>query len=128
MTVFVKAVKNWNIAFKSTKGMVGKDMHDRGARGVGYAAMQVGYRTGQLQRSIKYKVSRDLQGVSVMVGSSHRRAYLHHYGSKPHPILARNVRYLRFRQNGRIRFAKRVYHPGTRPNKYLTDNLRRMVS
>lgn len=35
-------------------------------------------------------------------------------GTRAHVIEARNAKALRFKQNGRIRFARRVYHPGTR--------------
>lgn len=126
--LFVKDVKNWNFEFESTKGMVGKDLRGRGKRGVGYASAQVGVRSGALRSSLEYIVAKDAIGPYVMVGSSNKIAYLHHEGSIPHAILPRRAKTLRFVQNGAIRYAKRVYHPGTRPNRYLTDNLRKMVS
>jgi hypothetical protein len=34
-------------------------------------------------------------------------------GTKPHIIRARNAKYLRFVQDGAVRYAKQVFHPGT---------------
>lgn len=127
MATFVKNQANWKYEFESTRGMVGRDLKDRGARGVGYAAMQVGVKTGTLQRSLKYRVGMGGGVPQVLIGSDDEIAYLHHEGSRPHQIKPRYAKTLRFMQNGRIRFAKRVYHPGTRPNRYLTDNLYKMV-
>lgn len=39
-------------------------------------------------------------------------------GTKPHDIVATKAKALRFVQNGAVRFAKRVHHPGTRPIGY----------
>jgi hypothetical protein len=51
-------------------------------------------------------------------------AIIHHEGSRPHQIMPRRAVILRFmRPQGGIVFAQRVRHPGTRPNRYLTDNL-----
>jgi hypothetical protein len=48
----------------------------------------------------------------------------HHQGTRPHVIRARNRKMLRFlSSSGRIVYAHRVFHPGTRPNHFLTDAL-----
>lgn len=63
-------------------------------------------------------------GVMVRVGSDNPIALLHHEGTRPHVIVPRNKTFLRFfRPEGGVVFAKRVNHPGTKPNRYLTDNL-----
>lgn len=66
-------------------------------------------------------------GVPVMmVGSEDPIALLHHEGTVPHPIHARRAPFLVFwweRQN-RLVVTKSVNHPGTRPNRYLTNALR----
>lgn len=60
-----------------------------------------------------------------IVGSSHPIALIHHEGTKAHIILPVKARALRFpgpTASGFV-FAKVVHHPGTRPNRYLTDNI-----
>jgi hypothetical protein len=62
----------------------------------------------------------------AMVGSSHPIALIHHEGTKPHEIIPRRAAVLAFpaawAENG-VAFAMIVFHPGTKPNRYLTDNL-----
>jgi hypothetical protein len=61
----------------------------------------------------------------VTVGSEDPIALLHHEGTRPHVIVPRNAAYLVFWSDraGRVIYTKRVMHPGTKPNRYLTDNL-----
>jgi hypothetical protein len=63
----------------------------------------------------------------VMVGSSHPIALIHHNGTRPHVIYPRTASVLAFPSdsapNG-VQFAMYTNHPGTQPNRYLTDNLR----
>ncbi len=70
---------------------------------------------------------------SVKVISTNEHTVLVHDGSIPHyirPIANRRSRsgrgpgYLRFVQNGSVRFAKVVYHPGYRGDPFLTKALR----
>jgi hypothetical protein len=60
--------------------------------------------------------------IEVWVGSEHPRALLHHEGTRPHTIIA-HEKQLHFEMDGIEVFARRVNHPGTKPNRYLTDNL-----
>lgn len=39
-------------------------------------------------------------------------------GTRPHPIVPRNAKVLRFPAGGGIVYTKRVNHPGTKPRKY----------
>ncbi len=60
------------------------------------------------------------------VGSDHPIALIHHEGSRPHLILPRKPGgVLVFYPRGQSTpvFARRVNHPGTKPNHYLTGNL-----
>lgn len=61
----------------------------------------------------------------AFVGSDHPIALIHHEGSRPHVILPRKAKALAFvpRGSNRLVFAKRVNHPGTKPSRYLTDNI-----
>lgn len=42
-------------------------------------------------------------------------------GTAPHLIMPRRKKVLRFIQNGEVRFARGVFHPGTEPRPFLKD-------
>lgn len=86
------------------------------------AVRQVGKRTNELARSTVKTTGVDARSVYARVGGG-RVSLLHHEGTRPHIIRPVRRKRLRFIVNGRVVFATRVRHPGTRPNKYLTDNL-----
>jgi len=48
-------------------------------------------------------------------------------GSRPHVIYPRFARALRFVIAGQVIYARRVNHPGTKPNPYLTRHLNEFV-
>lgn len=66
-------------------------------------------------------------GPMIRVGSDSPIAFIHHEGTKPHIIRPRTAKFLRFPANGGMGggfvYAKVVHHPGTRPNRFLTDNM-----
>lgn len=74
---------------------------------------------------VKRVLPPDLLGPGVRVGSESPIAMLHHEGTRPHVILPRVKSRLVFVPKGGSGpvFATRVNHPGTQPNRYLTDNL-----
>ena len=83
-------------------------------------------RPGTLRDSIVVRLARGgVNGVSAIVGSDDKIALWHHEGTVPHVIVPRNRRWLAFywRRVGAVVFAKRVNHPGTRPNRFLTKAL-----
>jgi hypothetical protein len=61
----------------------------------------------------------------VQVGSSDPIALLHHEGTVPHPIHARRAPLLVFWWDriGATVYTRSVNHPGTKPNRYLTNAL-----
>lgn len=93
------------------------------------AKRQVGVRTGELQSSIMtLKHEKTPYGQLIRVGSRLKYAYYHHEGTAPHIIRGRRVnatrrRVLRFVRGGTVVFRHSVAHPGTRPNRFLSDNL-----
>jgi hypothetical protein len=124
---FEKNEAGWHEEFETTTGMVGKDVRNRSAILTLLAKIQVGKKTGQLSTSIGYTLSADHNGVIGTVGSGNEIALLHHEGTKPHVILPRTKKTLRFVSHGKIVYAKMVIHPGTKPNRYLTDNLDKVI-
>lgn len=113
----------WDEVFRNRTGLVGRDLSNRATRVQLAAKAQVGVRTGLLKRDItKNWVDNTL---TIRIGSARPYALMHHEGTRRHVIRARNAKALRFvGRNGEIIFAKAVNHPGTKPNRYLTDNLR----
>lgn len=109
---------------KSRAGPVGRDLHRRGLKVATAAKRQVGVKTGALKSSIEITHGRNPTGQQVMVGSDLDYALMHHEGTRPHVIIARPEKLLRFTgRNGGVVYTNKVNHPGTRANKYLTDNM-----
>ena len=120
---FVQNKAGMYYVLKSPVGPVGNHMRGIGRKIQVAAKMQAGYRTGALKLSIGISQNATLTGQEVRVGSSVRHALAHHEGTRPHRITGRNGGMLRFAKQGRIVYARSVMHPGTRPNKYLSDHL-----
>lgn len=108
----------------SQAGPVGRWLAKQGFKVLARAKRQVGVRTGALRASLHMRHYRDSRGQYVRIGSSLSYARLHHQGSKPHLITPKEKQVLRFYSRGRIVYARAVLHPGNKPNRYLTDNLR----
>lgn len=116
--------------FQSRNSDVGRDLSARATRVQRGARRQVGVKTGLLRRSIvKHWVDNGAGTANrgdlvIRVGSPLNYALLHHTGTRPHVIRPRPPhRALRFVVDGRVVFATKVNHPGTKPNPYLTANL-----
>lgn len=112
---------------KSPSGMVGQWMDRKGSRLVGYAKAQVGVDTGDLRRSISHRTTGRAYGILTTVSAKDRKAMMHHEGTRAHRIEPRRQKTLRFSVGGRTVYAKQIWHPGTKPNRYLTDNLPRVL-
>jgi hypothetical protein len=113
-----------NFELTHQEGLVGRHLTKIGRRIVTGAKAQVGVRTGHLRRSIKMEHIYYSTGAAVKVGSTLSYAYLHHEGSKPHIVAPKNNELLRFNRGSRIIYTRQVMHPGTKPNRYLADQLR----
>lgn len=111
----------------SKDGPVYREIQKRAERLRLLAVKQVGKDTGKLAASIRVMMLPSPNGPTALVGSDNRIALIHHNGTRPHPIVAKPGRMLRFSHRGKIVYAHKVMHPGTRPNRYLQDNLRRVV-
>ncbi|QIG57828.1 hypothetical protein SEA_PAULODIABOLI_94 [Microbacterium phage PauloDiaboli] len=104
-------------------GAVMKRLRRVGRTVVAAAQAQVGKDTGELARSIHYQIRRWGTLPEVWIGTRNSIAWLHHEGTRPHAISARNGAFLRFSSRGRVVYDRTVMHPGTKPNRYLTDNI-----
>lgn len=90
------------------------------------ARSRVGFHTGRLHNSIrKQRRNGANPSVAVVAGLNRYTPYLgwHMFGTEAHEIRPRTRRALRWAAPGGVRFATRVWHPGTRANPFLTDAL-----
>lgn len=132
---------------RSPSGPVGRHMISLGERVRDLAKQKVGYDSRKpagrpdasggpnqaeggrhLRDTIVMRVLQDGDGVAVMVGSDHPIALLHHEGTRPHEIRPRRAKLLAFEVDGQVVFATVVHHPGTAPNRYLTESLHEVMS
>lgn len=114
---------------RSNYGMVGKYMHKVGNRVAQRARRQVGVQTGRLRASIRFSHIKIAGEAAVKVGAYTPYARMHHDGTRPHIITPNKPGgSLVFMKGSRIVRTPIVRHPGTRPNRYLTDQLRRPIA
>ena len=105
-------------------GAVDRDLRRRANRVLRGARRQVGKDTRSLWRSLTLR--REFIGgfPEYWIGSENSKAYVHHEGTRPHLIHPRKAQALRYQGRGGPTFSKVVFHPGTKPNRYLSDNLK----
>lgn len=87
-------------------------------------------RTGRLKASIKPDPVRRVGPWSIETGVSALAPYAApvHEGARPHVIRPRHARALHLEpEGGRVVFARKVNHPGNRPNKFLANAVERTV-
>lgn len=91
-----------------------------------YSAANRRRRPGTLRdKIVKRVVAGGPLGTKVQVGADDPIAWLHHEGTEPHVIRARRRPMLVFfwPKVGRVVSFKAVNHPGTEPNRFLSDAL-----
>lgn len=74
-------------------------------------------RTGKLRAGTKTRVF--VSAYEAQITNSVPYARIVERGSKAHEILPSKKKALRWVQNGAVRFARRVWHPGTAPTRFL---------
>jgi len=131
MATFVFNEPAMDLHFHEWEGMTGRYIRTRCETLAEMARGSCGVDTGLLKASISTEYGRtttgsDLEAKVGVIGSVSQigYAYFHHEGTKSHEIHARFRKALKFTVGGFTVFAKRVYHPGTKPVKYLTTHMR----
>lgn len=109
-------------------GTTGRWLARKGRLIVRLAKSQVGVNTGALRQSIHMRHFRDPRGQFLWIGSSVKHALVHHEGARPHVIVPKQAKMLRFVSRGQVILAHRVSHPGSRPNRYLTTPMKTVIS
>lgn len=96
-----------------------KDAALRGAK------RQVGVKTGALRKNIRATHLGNYTGQYVTMWADKPYAYAHHEGTRPHLIRPTAIDgKLIFRTGSRVIMTTMVRHPGTKPNRYLSDQIR----
>ena len=88
----------------------------------------VGVKTGALRSSISMEHISIRGGQKLTIGSTKSYALAHHQGTRAHfitPTPPKTV--LVFRKGSRVIATPRVLHPGTKPNPYLTSQIRHFI-
>lgn len=102
-----------------------KYMELRGLRAITGARAKVGVKTGALKDSIHMRHWAERTGQVVRIGSNLPYALAHHEGTRPHIIEPRTPGgVLRFSGKRGVVVTRSVMHPGTRPNPYLSSQIR----
>lgn len=105
-------------------GAANRLLRDTGKLFTGVLKPETPKKTGKLANSTRFQLiggTRN-QGLEVRQGARTPGGdFYGHYvrmGTKPHTILPVKGAYLVFNIGGRLIFAKKVNHPGTKPNRY----------
>lgn len=99
-------------------------MRELGLRAVSEQKKLAPVRTGNLRRSIH--LGRVSQTEAVTIASA-RYATAVELGTRPHVIVPRKRKTLRFKSGSGVVFAKRVQHPGTRPQPFMLPGAKKAV-
>lgn len=119
----------FDFAFNNPSGSpVGRYLAKKGNKVLVDASYQMGYRTGALLKSLSMTHTRmGVMGQKVSVKATAPHALMHHEGTVPHIIIAGAGKSLRFAsKGGNVVYTTVVKHPGTSPNRYLSDQLNGM--
>lgn len=122
-TIFTIRRPALDYVVNNPQGDVGKWLRKRGHMMMMAAKAQVPTQTGKLRASISMIHDRGGRGQYVQIGSKLNYALYVHEGTRPHEIVPEQSKILRFSGGGRVVYTHKVEHPGTRPNKYLSDQL-----
>lgn len=85
---------------------------------------EVPVKTAQLKRSITF----EYRPISASIYPTVKYAKPVHDGSKPHVILPTRKKFLRFKINGKWVYARKVNHPGNKPNKFVERTVNKTSS
>ncbi len=108
----------------SPEGIVGRYMIGKSQVVQNAAIRQCPKRTGRLSESIVKRFYDTPEGFTVVIAALQPYALYVHEGTKAHVIRPTKAKALRwFDATGKPVFASFVNHPGTKANRFLTDNM-----
>ena len=107
-------------ALRDTINKVTRNVQERARREHRFTS-----RTGHTERSIEASTRISGDRVEGEVVSRDKIAMFLMRGTKPHIIVPRRKKALRWADGQKFIFAKKVHHPGTRPDPFLTNAFER---
>jgi hypothetical protein len=115
-----------NFVYKNPRGPAGQHLNRMAERVVIAAKIQVPKRTGQMAAQIG--VERRVEtpgGQSLQIVSANKNSAYVHEGTAPHLIKSRKANgFIKFNSKGVTVFTRLVRHPGSKPNRFITDNVK----
>jgi len=115
----IQNLEELRAAFKKAPETASKELEkatkEAGKQILATEKSEVPIKTGQLRRSITL----DYKPISVSIYPTVKYALPVHEGSKPHVIVPTAKKVLRFKVGGQWIYARRVYHPGSKGNKFV---------
>lgn len=118
----VRAARQDNDLFlKAHDAMVSGVLYDVGNIAVAEVVAHPAFtpHTGALQQATKFRLVRTSGGRVVRISNAKSYSSFVEEGTRPHKIVARNGRALRFYVKGSVVFRRSVNHPGTKPYWFL---------
>jgi hypothetical protein len=88
-------------------------------RYVASSAVPFTHRSGAIAKGTRYRIVRTSNGAVLKIRNTAPHAGYVERGTKPHRIVARRAKALRFVAGGRVVFARSVWHPGTKATWFL---------
>lgn len=85
-------------------------------------------RTGETERSVERRTYQNGDSIEGEVFSRNKIAIFLAKGTRPHIIVPRRKKALRWADNSRFIFAKKVHHPGTKGDPFLEKALEKEQS
>lgn len=107
-------------------GSVAKFFTKRLVQATAQARREAPVKTGELRSKIDWKIGKDGRGLFGVLRAYAAHAVPVHQGTRPHVILPKRGRFLRFTSGGRVVYAKKVNHPGTKANPFLVRAVRKV--
>lgn len=121
----IENLKELQDAFKKAPDKVGKELEkatkEAGKDILSIEKEEVPVKTATLKRSITLSY----RPISVSIYPTVKYALPVHEGSRPHVILPVRKQVLAFKKNGKMVFARRVNHPGSKGNKFVERTVSR---
>lgn len=115
-----------NFIYKNPEGPAGQHLHKMAERVVAAAKVQVPKRTGQMAAQIRIEGrSQTAFGQTLRIVSNNKNSAYVHEGTAPHLIKSRSPKgFIKFNSKGVTVFTRLVRHPGSKPNRFITDNVK----
>ena len=114
-----EVTRAWAAEVRNMQQGVAECVDASGREGKAVARVLAPHRSYELRNSIDANVDkRGPEGSEGHLEATAQQASWMKDGTRPHPIMPKRKKFLRFQGPGGVVFAKRVNHPGTKPHDF----------